>query len=182
VRAVVNDRAIQIHVDGVSKPYFEQVLAMRKLSRVLASIVIVISTMASANDELADGKQMIKDEREHIVRAELHLTDDEAAAFWPLYAEYRQEHNEIMERYGSLIAEYVRRYDDADLTNEYADEMIASYFEVKTGLLKTQQDYLPKFRAFLPAMKVARFYQLENKINVEIDAQIADVVPLVDPS
>ena len=138
--------------------------------------------MVSANDELADGREMIQNERENIVRAELHLTDEEAAAFWPLYAKYRQEHSEIMGRYGNLITEYVRRYDDADLSNEYADEMIDTYFEVKAGLLRTQQDYLPKFRAILPAMKVARFYQLENKINVEIDAQIADVVPLVDPS
>jgi hypothetical protein len=155
---------------------------MKKSISVLAFILFVVATMASANDGVADGQAMIQNERERIVRSEMHLTDEEDAAFWPLYAEYRKEHSQIMERYGNLIAEYVRRYDDADLSNEYADEMIATYFEVKNGLLKNQQDYLPKFRAILPAMKVARFYQLENKINVEIDAQLAIVVPLVDPS
>ncbi len=33
----------------------------------------------------------------------------------------------------------------------------------------------------LPSLKVAHFYQLENKMNAEIDASLALVVPLMDP-
>jgi hypothetical protein len=87
-----------------------------------------------------------------------------------------------MYRYGSLIRDYIRRYDDAELSNEYADEMIASYFAIKAELLQVQQQFLSEFRGALPALKVARFYQLENRFNTEIDAQLATVVPLVDPS
>lgn len=155
---------------------------MRQLTSILAFVLFSISTIATANDEVADGRAMIQAEREEIVRSELHMTDTEAAGFWPLYTEYREQHSEIMGRYGDMIAEYIRRYDDADLSDEYADEMIDTYFEVKNELLKVQQDFLPKFREILPALKVAQFYQLENKINVEIDAQLAIAVPLVDPS
>ncbi len=31
-------------------------------------------------------------------------------------------------------------------------------------------------------LKVARFYQLENKMNATIDAELALVVPLVEPN
>jgi hypothetical protein len=41
---------------------------------------------------------------------------------------------------------------------------------------------LPTFKKSLPALKVARFYQLENKIEAEIDAQLALAVPLIEPA
>ena len=57
-----------------------------------------------------------------------------------------------------------------------------NFFSIKRGLLDVQEKYLPEFRDVLPALKVARLFQLENKINAEIDAQLAVVVPLIDPS
>ena len=155
---------------------------MRQLTGLFALILLSLSMAASANDELADGRAMIKAEREEMIRSALHMTDKEATDFWPVYESYREKHDEIMYRYGNLIRDYIRRYDDADLSNEYADEMIASYFAIKAELLQVQQQFLPEFRGALPALKIARFYQLENRFNIEIDAQLATVVPLVDPS
>ena len=81
-----------------------------------------------------------------------------------------------------MIKEYVRRYDAADLSNEYADQLLATFFGIERERLDVREKYLPQFRNVLPALKVARLYQLENKISAEIDAQLALVVPLVDPS
>ena len=155
---------------------------MRQLTGLLALLLFSLSMAASANDERADGRAMIQAERQAMIRSELHMTDAEATEFWPVYESYRAKHDEIMRRYGDLIREYVRRYDDADLSDEYADEMIETYFGIKEELLQVQQQFLPKFRGALPALKVARFFQLENRFNTEIDAQLATVVPLVDPS
>jgi hypothetical protein len=155
---------------------------IKQLTGIFALLLFSLSTVASANDELADGRAMIQAERQEMFRAELHMTEEEAEKFWPIYSTYREEYDGIMRRYGEMIADYVRRYDDADLSNEYADEMIETYFGIKEELLQVQQQFLPKFKDALPALKVARFYQLENRFNTEIDAQLATVVPLVDPS
>jgi hypothetical protein len=155
---------------------------MRKLTGLFALVFLSPGLAASANDELADGRAMIQAERHEMFRSELHMTDEEAEQFWPIYSNYREQYDGIMRRYGQLIADYVRRYDDADLSDEYADEMIGTYFSIKTELLQVQQQFLPKFKGALPSLKVARFYQLENRFNTEIDAQLATVVPLVDPS
>jgi len=128
---------------------------MRQLTGLIALLLLSLSTAASANDELAEGRAMIQAERQY---------------------------DGVMRRYGQMIAEYLRRYDDADLSDEYANEMLDTYFGIQEELLQVQQEFLPEFRAVLPALKVARFYQLENKFNAEIDAQLALVVPLVDPS
>ena len=155
---------------------------MKQLTVFLALVVFFFGLLASANDELADGRAMIQAERQEMVRSELHMTSKETEEFWPVYSAYREKYDGVMRRYGEMIAEYMRRYDDADLSDEYANEMLETYFGIQAELLQVQQEFLPEFRAILPALKVARFFQLENKFNAEINAQLALVVPLVDPS
>lgn len=140
------------------------------------------ATQGAAATDAERGRQMMREGRLELVRDELHLTDEEAAGFWPLYARYRGDIDAIQDRYADMIAEYVKRYDNADLSDQYATELMDDFFSIKRGLLDVQVKYLPEFREVLPALKVARLFQLENKINVEIDAQLADVVPLIDPS
>jgi len=133
-------------------------------------------------DEVAQGRAMVRAARDQIIRSEMQLTEAEAADFWPLYEKYRSETNQVMDRLGDLIADYIRRYDAADLTNEYADELVKSHLQIKKDLLAIQERSLPLFGKVIPALKVARFYQLENKINADIDIQLALAIPLVDPS
>lgn len=137
---------------------------------------------AGVASEAQQGREMIREARLEIVRSELHLTEQEAADFWPVYAAFRKETDAIQDRYAEMVSEYMRRYDAADLSNEYADELIATFIKIKRELLDVQEQYLPDFREVLPSLKVARLFQLENKINAEIDAKMALVVPLIDPS
>ena len=125
---------------------------------------------------------MIREGRLEAIRSELHFTEDEASAFWPLYGQYRDEMDAIQDRYAAMVKDYLQRYDAADLSNEYADKLLGQFFAIKRERLDVQQEYLQRFREVLPALKVARLFQIENKISAEIDAQLALVVPLVDPS
>ncbi len=73
-------------------------------------------------------------------------------------------------------------YHNQKLTNEYADILISDYFDIKSDLLRIQKKYVRRYRKILPSMKVARFYQLENKMNADIDAELALAFPLLDPN
>ena len=137
---------------------------------------------ADQSDEIAQGRAMVRAARDEIIRSELQLTEAEAADFWPLYEKYKGETDQVMDRLGDLIAEYIRRYDAADLTNEYADELVRNHIQIRKDLLAIQERSLPLFGKVIPALKVARFYQLENKINADIDIQLALAIPLVDPT
>ena len=153
------------------------------LAALIGGLAFNTSALADVeSDEVEQGRQMIREGRLELVRTEIRLTDEEAAAFWPLYKTYRAETDAIQDRYAAMITEYIRRYDNAELTDEYADELIDTFMSIKFELLEVQKKYLPDFRAVLPSLKVARLFQLENKLNAEIDAQMALVVPLVDPS
>jgi len=134
------------------------------------------------DEEVAQGRAMVQAGVDEIIREELALTADEAELFWPTYAAYRVETRALMDRYTAMITEYMRRYDSGDLSDEYASELMGTFFGIKQELLDVKLDYLPKFKKVLPALKVARFYQLENKIEAEIDAQLALAVPLIEPT
>ena len=160
---------------------------MRLTSRVLFVFAALTFLPSQAEETVSDadverGRAMVSDFRDETIRSELHMTESEAAGFWPIYSEYRKENIEIMGRYSDMITDYIRRYEDADLSEEYAGQLIETYFGIKRELLAVQEKFLPRFREVLPALQVARFYQLENKMNVDIDAQLALAVPLIDPS
>ncbi len=97
------------------------------------------------SDAIAQGRAMVRAARDEIIRSEMYLTEAEAADFWPLYEKYRGETNQVMDRLGDLIAEYLRRYDAADLTNEYADEFVKNHMQIKKDLLAIQERSLPLF-------------------------------------
>jgi len=132
------------------------------------------------DDEVAEGRAMVQAARDDIVRTELNLNEEETAAFWPVYEEYTAARTDIMNRYTDMISEYIRRYDSGDLSDEYAGQLIDRFFAIKRERLDLREAYLPKFKAVLPVLKVAQFYQLENKIDAEIDVQLAISVPLIE--
>ncbi len=160
------------------------------LSRVLGlflAVAAVTSVSAKGGDsdilsdqELANARVMLREGRETIIREDLRMTADEEAAFWPLYEDYRADMMPIQDRYVALIADYMQQYESGVLTNEDADEMLESYFDIKSDLLRKRKKYIRQFRKILPMLKVARFYQLENKMNAAIDAELALLVPLVE--
>ncbi len=160
---------------------------MARLSTVFAALLaasVMVVTPADAQsvanpDEVEEGRAMIAAGRKELVRLELRLSDEESAAFWPIYDKYTAATRDAQDRHAALIMRYVDRYDAGDLGDDYADELLTDYFTIRQDLLDVRRAYIPKFKAVLPAMKVARFYQLENKINAEIDAQLAEAIPLI---
>ncbi len=163
------------------------------LSRVLGLFLAVAAVTAGtsvwaqgggsnvlSDQDLANARSMLQEGREAIIREDLRMTADEEAAFWPLYEDYRSDVMPIQDRYVALVADYVRHYESGELTNEDADEMLDSYFDIKSDLLRARKKYIRRFRKIMPMLKVARFYQLENKMNATIDAELALLVPLVD--
>ena len=117
-----------------------------------------------------------------MIRTELQFTDAEEAAFWPIFEDYQAKSSAVGDRYAALLTEYVDRWDRGDLDDEYANRLLKEYFGIKQEMLDVQADYVPKFMEVLPALKVAQFVQLENKIRAEIDSQLAIAIPLIDPT
>ena len=132
------------------------------------------------NPEFRAARSMVQESQLAIIREDLRLDAEESAAFWPLFEQYRADTLPVRDRYIQLIADYMRQYESGVLTDEYAAQMIDGYFAVKEELMAIRKSYIPRFAEILPMLKVARFYQLENKMSADVEAELALLVPLVE--
>ena len=132
------------------------------------------------NEDLANARALLQAGRADIIREELRMSDEESAGFWPVYEEYHTDIMAVRDRQTKAIAEYMRIYKAGTLSNEYAERLVEDNFKTRSDLLEIQEKYVRQFRKVLPALKVARFYQLESQMDAQVDAQLAVFVPLVE--
>jgi len=79
-----------------------------------------------------------------------------------------------------LINEYAARYRDDRVDDEFADRAIEDLIKIQIDTAKIRDKYWKKFRRIIPATKAARFYQLENKMDAEVEYILAGGVPLIE--
>ncbi len=113
-----------------------------------------------------------------IVAQNMGLTEEEAEAFWPLYNEYQEEIQRINDRLAKLIEDFTREY--AELSDERAIEMLNERLTNVEDRMKARRSYFKRFQKILPGKKLARYYQVENKIQAYVEFDLARNVPLVD--
>ena len=133
-----------------------------------------------SSQELQAAKELIEIQRDMALIVNLDLTAEESETFWPLYDEYRQKVRSIRGRKLSLIEAYAERYRAGTVDDEFAEMAIKDALKIQLETVKVRQKYWKKFRRIIPATKAARFYQLENRMDMEIDYVLSGGIPLVE--
>ena len=123
---------------------------------------------------LREDVQAVKDE---VIRHTMKFTDAESAAFWPVYREYSQEQRVIAGKRFSIIIEYARNLDK--LEDEKASSLTKRFFQVEDETQALRQKYFTKFEKTLGAKRAAKFYQVDNRLTMIINIQLASEIPLI---
>ncbi|MFH0729056.1 MAG: hypothetical protein V2B19_22295 [Pseudomonadota bacterium] len=122
-------------------------------------------------------REKIQADKKLVVAANMDLTDNEAKAFWPIYREYQSDLAKANEKTGKLIGEYAENYQS--MTGKAAKKLLDKSITLEKERLALRTFYLPRFQKALPAIKVARYYQIENKIQAILQYGLAANIPLV---
>ena len=155
---------------------------MRLLICLFCSIVYVpmVAAQSASDDSLDETYAMVVEfmdaERDMVLEAELDLSRRQGNRFWPIYEEYRADIAAIQERYAELVSVFAENY--SDLSDELARELIGDYLAIESDLIEVRQRYVPQFLGAIPAAKLARFYQVENKIDTVAGLELALQIPL----
>ena len=120
----------------------------------------------------------IRANRKALVATNLTLTDQEAAAFWPLYDRYQTELKSVQDRTVQVIQDYTASF--KDLSNEKAMKLADDYLSAEGDRVKVRRTYLDQFAKVLPGRKVVRFYQIENKMDAVLRYDLAGEIPVVE--
>lgn len=114
--------------------------------------------------------------RQALVTAAMDLEGKEPEAFWPLYREYRTEMAKVGDRFVKLLTTYLESYDR--LTDDAANKMMDEYISIERAKHAVKSKYRGRFSKVLPARKVVRFFQIDNKMDAVISAELAQTIPL----
>src|SRR2546422_8745819 len=114
--------------------------------------------------------------RQARVTAAMDLAPKDADVFWPLYREYREEMAKVNDRFVRLLTGYLENYDS--LTDEAARKMLDQHLSIDRARNGVKSTFVPRFGKVIPAKKVARFFQTDNKLDAVINAEVAKLVPL----
>ena len=136
---------------------------------------------AVQDEEFGEARALLQMGRETIIRDEIRFSGEEEAAFWPAYDAYRGDVMIIRNRQADVVIAYLKAHRDGTVSEEQAEELIDDALAIKNDLLKVQRKHLKQFRKALPAWKATRFFQLENKLDAELDVQLARFIPLMEP-
>jgi len=137
-----------------------------------------VSSAVNRQDAIALGRTYIQAERQTVVAVNLQLTPEESTAFWPVYNAYQAALEPMRDRMVKLIVSYSEKFDT--LSDDDAKAMLEELLGIQEGESMVKREWLPKFEAVLPMKKVARFYQIDNKINTEIRYQMSLEIPLLE--
>ncbi len=155
--------------------------------RAIAVVLLVAAVPAFAQesadigDKIRKTQALVAAEFRQILREEMLFTDAESKDFWALYERYSAEKRAISEPYFAGLIEYVDRYYNGDLTDAQAERLMNTYFDVQQAILTKRHEYVRKFGKIMSHVKVMRFFQLENKVQAEVNAALAVTIPLADP-
>ena len=117
--------------------------------------------------------------KKQIIAANIDLTDTEAQQFWPIYDRYTAEMTKIIDKKFETIKEYAKNYNS--ITDEQADAYIKERAAVEEAILRLRLKYMPIFRKVLSGKTAALFVQMDWRLSLVMDLQIASQVPMIEP-
>lgn len=147
----------------------------------LLAIAGVGAASAQGTVNMTDQDQLlisqIQTDKRAVVLKTMNLTDAQVKVFTPIYDQYQAEMKKLLQRNSDLVNKYAATYEtmsDAD-----AKKLLDEAFKLRIDRTETLRKYARKMEKVLPATKVLRFVQIENKLTALLDWQAAQLIPLV---
>ena len=149
---------------------------------VTAAVLLWLGSGAAVAQEKPDAtmevlREKVRADKKLVVALALDLSESEAQGFWPVYGAYQSDMITHHDRLAKLISDYASAY--SSMTDATATQLLGEFLALETEHAALLTRYLPKFQKVVPPRKVARFYQLENKLRALLNADLAENIPFV---
>ena len=119
----------------------------------------------------------IRSQKKQLIAQNLKLTDTEATKFWPIYDQYTAELVKINDKKYKAIQDYAQRF--GSLSDAEAQSLAKQALDVDAAAAQLRLKYLPIFAQAVGGVRAATFSQLDRRISMMIDLQLASRLPLV---
>jgi hypothetical protein len=137
------------------------------------------SAQSTTDQDIDLLRKDIRSQKKQIIAANLQLTDAEAVKFWPLYDQYTAELVKINDAKYAAIKEYATNY--STLTDDQAVALTRQIIGVEQSVAQVRLKYVPIFDKVISGKKTGLFFQLDRRLVMLIDLQLASQIPMVEP-
>jgi hypothetical protein len=131
----------------------------------------------SDEQQIAMTRSMTEAQRQATVAANMSFTEAEAAKFWPLYRDYRNDVEKLNDEAIALMKEFAANYET--LTDDRAKSIANRWLAIQKQRLALKTKYMDRCAKALGGVKMARVLQIENKLDALIEVNLAEAVPLI---
>ena len=157
---------------------------MKKLILATTLAFALIGTRpTSAQDPVDEDIRLFRKDvrsmRKQIIAANIGLSEKEAEQFWPVYERYTQELVAKQDDKYALLKQYAQDY--LTMTDAEAEKYIRGRASVDQAILEVRLKYLPLFRKVLSGKSTALFFQLDWRLGLIMDLQLASQTPVIEP-
>jgi len=149
----------------------------------LALLALTGGSRAAAQDPADEDIKLFRKDlrslRKQIIAANMSLSDKEAEQFWPLFERYTQELVAQQDSKYGLLKDYAANY--TTMTDQQAEKYVLGRADVDQAILQVRLKYFPLFRKVLSGKSSALFFQLDWRLGLIMDLQLASQTPLIEP-
>ena len=145
------------------------------------ALTVTLAAPIAAQDTPADNMNLVREklraDKKLLVAESMRMTETEAAAFWPVYDAFQADLATLNTNAVNLVTFYANNYQS--MSDTAATRMLDQFLAIERDRAALLQSYRPKFGAVLPPLKVARYYQIENKVRAVLNYELAKGIPLM---
>jgi hypothetical protein len=158
-----------------------QIRLIVMLSVLLGTSGVVAQTATTdqtgTDTDIALLRSDVQAQRTDIVAHTMQFNDADAKNFWPLYREYANKEQLIGDQRVSAIKDYASQYDA--MNDAQAEGLVDRMLKFDKSRTELRAEYYPKFKKAIGAKQAAKFLQVDNRLNLLVDLQIANAVPII---
>ena len=119
----------------------------------------------------------IRTKKAALIADRMKFTDREASAFWPVYRQYEADLAAINDKKVSIMKDYMSRHDT--LSDQQAKQLAEDVFDVDQKTLDLREKCFGALEKAIPAKTIVRWLQLERRLQLLVDAQLAKELPVI---
>jgi hypothetical protein len=119
----------------------------------------------------------IREVAKEIVAQNVELTPDQAKIFWPLYDEYAAEVKLLGDMEVKLTEEYMLNF--YLMEEKTASNLLDDVLNLERDKQSLKSEYIRKMKKVLPAKVVGKFYQVDKRINLLVEAEKMNRIPML---
>jgi len=164
-----------------------------KMRMLFAAILLLLAVFPNASGAQSNEPSLdssieslradLRADKVAIITQTMQLNDQDSKTFWPVYRRYEADVVKVNDQRVALIKSYADKY--TTMTDADAKGMIDQSLDFESQRTNIKRKYAKEFqKAGLSSLTIAKFLQLEHRLDLLVDLKIASELPplLVKPA